>query len=65
MNETKKLAIEHVFAMGTNTAQSIKYALRDHLVLGKLPATIDTKLILDYDLKQIENFLYHILKPKI
>ena len=65
MDKTTKLAIEHVFLMGTKTAQSIKYALRDPLVLKKLPATIDTKLILDYDQKQIENFLYHTLKPKI
>jgi hypothetical protein len=65
MNETTKLAIEHVFVMGTKTAQSIKYALRNPLVLEKLPATIDTNLILDYDLKQIENFLFHTLKPKL
>jgi hypothetical protein len=65
MNHDTKMAIEHIFIMDTKTAQSIKYALRDTVVLDKLPSTIIKDNVIEYDQKQIENYIFQTLKPKI
>jgi hypothetical protein len=50
--------------MGTKTAQGVKYALRDPLILDNLPTNINKEEISEFTQKQIENFIFQTLKPK-
>ena len=65
MDSNTKKAIDHVFIMGTKTALSIKYALRNPLVLSQLPVTIKKEVLIEYTQKQIENYLFQTLKPRL
>ena len=52
-----KLAVEHVYIMGTKTAQAIIYALRNREILERLPENIDRSKIKEPSLKQLENYI--------
>ena len=41
LTDDTKLAVEHVYVMGTKTAQTIIYALRNREILARLPETIN------------------------
>ncbi len=65
MSEDYKLAAEHLYIFGTKTATTIIYALRNQEIIDRLPATINKDNLREPSLKQLENYLYNQLKPRL
>ena len=67
MNANTKKAIEHIFIMGTKTALSIKYALKDPLVLSESPITIKKEVfnLIGQKIERVTRLFYTLNQLKI